>query len=194
VRGFVAFVDPKDERVMTSRQRTPTLAERTAWGLEKGWGIGASVERRFTEVVGLEGGLLLSRIQSSFKLDLNGAWEMSNKKVGLTLLTLGPNFHLLHDPGKVDLCLGPFLGYAIWSGKSYGALGESHKRDLDDGLGFGLQLGIDAPIHRTETGIWSVHGGVRYLDLSTDVDLETLGSKKIDVNPLILSAGLSYSF
>ncbi|HXU44798.1 MAG TPA: OmpW family outer membrane protein [Thermoanaerobaculia bacterium] len=194
VRGFVSYVHPKDERVMTSRLRTPTLAERTAWGLENGWGIGGSVERRFTEVVGLEGGLLLSRLQSSFKLDLNGAWEMSNKKVGLTLLTLGPNFHLLHDPGKVDLYIGPFLGYAIWSAKSYGALGESHKRDLDDGLGFGLQLGIDAPIHRTETGIWAVHGDLRYLDLSTDVGLETFGKKKIDVNPLILSAGISYSF
>ncbi len=194
VRGFGAFVDPKDDVIRTDRNRTPTLVERTSWQLEKGWGIGGTVERRFTEVVGLEGGLILSRVDSSFKLDLNNAWGIAKKKVGLNLLTFGPNFHLLHEPGRADLYIGPFLGYAFFNGKSYGVLGESTGRDLDDKLGVGLQIGLDLPVHRTANGIWNFHTGLRYVDLSTDVDLGPLGSKDVAVDPLIFSAGISYSF
>ncbi|HXU31805.1 MAG TPA: OmpW family outer membrane protein [Thermoanaerobaculia bacterium] len=194
VRGFGAFVDPKDDAIMTSRFRTPSQPERTAWSLEKGWGIGGTVERRFSETVGLEGGLILSQVQSSAKLDLGTAWAIAKKKVGLNLLTIGPNFHVLHEPGRADLYVGPFLGYALFNGKSYGVLGESLNRDLDDKLGFGVQIGLDLPIHRAAKGIWNFHTGLRYMDLSTDVDLGVLGSKSVSVDPLILSAGLSYSF
>ncbi len=194
VRGFGAFVDPKDDVVRTDRFRTPSQVERTSWQLEKGVGVGATVERRFSEIVGLEGGLILSRVQSSFKLDLNSAWAIAKKKVGFNLLTLGPNFHVMHEPGRADLYIGPFLGYAFFNGKSYGVLGESHSRDLDDKLGFGLQLGLDLPIHRAASGIWNFHTGLRYMKLSTDVDLGVNGSKSIDVDPLMASAGISYSF
>lgn len=194
VRGFGAFVDPKDDAVRTERFRSVSQVERTAWSLEKGWGIGGTVERRFSETVGLEAGVILARVDSSFKLDLNSAWAISKKKVGLTLLTVGPNFHVLHEPGRADLYIGPFLGYALFDGKSYGVLGESHSRDLDDKLGFGVQIGLDLPIHRAAKGIWNFHTGLRYMDLSTDVDLGVLGSKDVSVDPLIASAGISYSF
>jgi len=194
VRGFGSFIDPKDDVIRTDRNRTPTQAERTAWSLEKGWGIGASVERRFTEIVGLEGAVIVSRVDSSFKLDLGTAWAIAKKDVDLNLLMVGPNFHVLHEPCKADLYIGPFLGYALFSAKSYGVLGESHSRDLDDKLGFGVQIGLDLPIHRAAKGIWNFHTDLRYLDLSTDVDLGPLGSKSVSVDPLILSAGISYSF
>lgn len=194
VRGFGAYVDPKDDTVSTDRRRTPMLVERTSWQLEKGWGIGATAERRFSEIWGLEGGVILARVDSSFKLDLNNAWAISKEKVGMNLITFGPNFHLLHEPGRADLYVGPFLGYALFSDKSYGVLGESISRDLDDKLGFGLQLGLDLPIHRAASGIWNFHTGLRYMDLSTDVDLGALGSKEIGVDPLLVSAGISYSF
>ncbi len=194
VRGFGAFVDPKDDRIETDRRRTPMLVERTSWQLEKGFGIGGTVERRFSEIVGVEAGLILSQVDSSFKLDLNNAWGIAKKKVGMNLLTLGPNFHLLHEPGKADLYIGPFLGFALFDGKSYGVLGESTSRDLDDQLGFGVQIGLDLPIHRAANGIWNFHTGLRYIDLSTDVDLGSIGDKNVDINPLIASAGISYSF
>lgn len=194
VRGFGAFVDPKDDSVNTDRFRTPALVERTSWQLEKGWGLGGTVERRFSETVGLEAGVILARVDSSFKLDLNNAWAIDKQKVGLNLITVGPNFHVLHEPGKADLYLGAFLGYALFDGKSYGVLGESIDRDLDDKLGFGVQIGLDLPIHRAANGIWNFHTGLRYMDLSTDVDLGVLGSKEVSVDPLIASAGISYSF
>ncbi len=194
VRGFGVYIDPKDDVIKTDRFRNPKLVERTAWQLEKGVGVGATVERRFSEVFGLEGGLILTQVQSSFKLDLNNAWGISKKKVGLNLLTFGPNFHIAHEPGKADVYIGPFLGYAFFNGKSYGVLGESNKRDLDNKLGVGLQLGLDLPIHRAVNGLWNFHAGLRYLKLSSDVDLGVNGSKSVDVDPLLLSAGISYSF
>jgi outer membrane protein W len=194
VRGFGAYVDPKDEAITTDRFRTPAQVERTAFQLEKGWGIGATAERRFTERFGLEGGVILSRVDSSFKLDLGSAWAIAKKDVNLNLITFGANFHLLHEPGRADLYIGPFVGYALFSGKSYGVLGESISRDLDDKIGFGAQIGLDLPIHRAAKGIWNFHAGLRYMKLSTDVDLGVLGSKSVSVDPLIASAGISYSF
>jgi outer membrane protein W len=194
VRGFGAYVNPKDEAIMTDRFRSPGQVERTAFQLEKGWGIGATAERRFSETFGLEGGVILSRVDSSFKLDLGTAWAITKKDVGLNLITFGANFHVMHEPGRADLYLGPFVGYALFSGKSYGVLGESIGRDLDDKLGVGAQIGLDLPIHRAAKGIWNFHAGLRYMKLSTDVDLGVLGSKSISVDPLIASAGISYSF
>jgi outer membrane protein W len=191
LRFFGAHITPDDDAIMTDRLRNARTIERTAFNLDSGFGVGASAEYHATERVGIEGGLLYGRLDSLFKLDINGQWEMEDGDVDMTLFSVGPNFHFTRADSPVDVYLGAFVALASLGEGEYTPLGENHERDLDNDVAFGAQLGFG---FRWDPQ-WAVHAGVRYVDLSTDVDLEASGSNRdISIDPLIITAGITYSF
>ena len=190
LRFFGASINPDDERIMTERRPTSSTLERTAFSLDNGFGVGAAAEYHATERVGIEGSFLLGRVDSSFKLDLNGDWAMQDDKIALRTFSVGPNFHFFRSDSPVDVYVGPFVTLAQLGEGKYTPLGRSHKRDLDDEVTFGAQLGFD--FHWNPQ--WAIHAGLRYVDLDTDLDLQAAGKSDISVNPLSFTGGLSYSF
>ena len=89
-------------------------------------------------------------------------------------LTAGLNFHLTPNR-RVDLFLGPLVGFVGYGG------------DFDDDLAWGVNLGVDVPLPWR----WYFTGGARYLKSSAEAPASGLD---LEVDPIILSAGLSIRF
>ncbi|MEM9293763.1 MAG: outer membrane beta-barrel protein [Acidobacteriota bacterium] len=191
LRGFAAFGNPTSDDFFASNQRTPTLQERQKFALSDGTGFGASLEYLLTRRVGIEGGILLLPFDSMFTLDLNDAWGMQNQDVDWTAFTAGVNFHLTPD-ARGDVYVGPFLAFGSYDDTTYNVLGETYNLDFDGGTDFGLQLGYDYPF--SEGSPLHFHAGARYLPSSSVEVKGALQDFEIDVDPTILSLGLTYKF
>lgn len=99
-------------------------------------------------------------------------------------LTINANFHLLLER-KVDLYVGPTVGYVFW-----GAIeSDEFPSDVptDDTVALGANIGIDVPFGESA---WSFTGALRYL--ATDLGVE--GGGDIGVDPVQVKVGVSYRF
>ena len=156
------------------------------FGVTNGYGIGGSVERRFTDHVGLEFGLYAARGSSDYEVTLaNGQSEDDSHKVNFYALTVGPNFHL-GGCSSVDFYIGPFIGYGGFGDPNYWAFDHHFNAAFDGDFIYGAQLGLDLPMRN---GPWGFHTGLRYFKLDQDTD-----AGKLDVDPLIFELGLTYGF
>ncbi len=191
VRVFGAKIDPKSNNYKTDLVRDDDTIERSSFGIEDGVGIGASAERYFGERTGLEFGFIyaLGGLDSSYQLDLNEAWGMTKEDLDMLTLDLGFNFHLTPD-SAFDLFIGPFVSYVSLDGGNYTTLGETFSPDFDSEFGFGLKAGVDIPFGADNP--WGAHLGARYMDLQ--VESSTPERFELELDPFILTAGLSYHF
>jgi hypothetical protein len=153
--------------------------------VENGFGVAAALERRFGQVIGLEGAFMAGRANTRYTLSgaLNGRDEHN---ANFYALTVGPNFHLL-GCCTTDLYLGPFLGYGGLADPNYWVGDHHFHADLKGDFVWGAQLGLDVPFQAT--GDKGFHAGLRYLSMSQDTD-----AGSIDINPLTFEAGLFFRF
>lgn len=184
-RGSLMAVDTDDDEVFRSLVRPNGVSERSGLRLDGGQGLSLALERHFNERIGLEVALLWADVDSSFILDLNNDWERDTDSASFLSILVGPNFHL--TPGrKVDVYLGPFVGWADLGSSTFTVLGETHDRSFGDDFVLGAQLGFDILFG---DGPWGLHFGGRYMDLTVGDDDEEL-----DVNPLLWELGFFRNF
>jgi outer membrane protein W len=183
-RAVAARIDA-DDAARSSIFLADGSNQRDYFKAEPGYGVGASIERLFNPRVGLEVGVLIGQIDSSFLRDIDVDWASDDEKIGLQMLTVGPNFHLTPD-SKADVYIGPFLGYVQLDDATYRVLGSSVRTSGEDDFTWGAQIGLDVPTAST----WAFTAGIKYLDLSYDL------SNGLDLNldPLIFAAGVAYRF
>jgi len=66
--------------------------------------------------------------------------------------------------------------------------------ELDNSFGYSVQVGADYEIDKN----WSVNVSARYIDISTDASFSVndspIGSSSVDVNPMVYSVMLGYTF
>ena len=66
--------------------------------------------------------------------------------------------------------------------------------ELDGSFGYSVQIGADYEIDKN----WSVNVSARYIDISTDASFavggDPIGSSSVDVNPMVYSVMLGYTF
>lgn len=66
--------------------------------------------------------------------------------------------------------------------------------ELDNSFGYSVQIGADYEIDKN----WSVNVSARYIDISTDASFavsgDNIGSASVDVNPMVYSVMLGYTF
>ena len=66
--------------------------------------------------------------------------------------------------------------------------------ELDNSFGYSVQVGADYEIDKN----WSVNVSARYIDISTDASFAVggapIGSSSVDVNPMVYSVMLGYTF
>jgi outer membrane protein len=66
--------------------------------------------------------------------------------------------------------------------------------ELDNSFGYSVQIGTDYEIDKN----WSVNISARYIDISTDASFsvsgDPIGSASVDVNPMVYSVMLGYTF
>ncbi len=184
-RFFGLALDPDDITLAQDRIRPDGASERSVLTLDKGQGVGAGLEYHFNDRVGLEASILYAVLDSKLFFDIGSDWAEGNADADLLSVVIGPNFHL--TPGKkVDLYIGPFIGFADLGDVSFNVLGETQRRDFDTDTVIGAQLGLDVPFG---AGDWAAHFGARYMDLSAEVN-----GVDIDIDPLGVEVGLAYKF
>lgn len=152
-------------------------------------GIGLTLEYRFTDLVGLEGGFLFTRT----KIESHGQGIVRTKNLPFIL---GLNFHVVRSE-KMDFYLGPVVGYAFYDDRVLHGV----KVEMDPEMVYGLNLGLDVPIN--EQG-WFFSCSFKYLQqkVSADhkydgVEFMAAGSDhnyEFDLNPYIFTAGLGWRF
>jgi hypothetical protein len=120
-------------------------------------GFWLGYERRFGHLVGLDATLLGAdhdvdgTLSGTISLIDNGTNEILQQEsfqdtetladIRITPLMVGVNFHVLRD-GPVDLYVGPFLAYVIYGDFDFGY----ESIPIDDDVGFGAVVGVDAPL------------------------------------------------
>lgn len=93
--------------------------------------------------------------------------------------------------------VGAGINYTMFFDNSftgaYSAAGFSDLK-LDNSFGYALQIGADYDLGNN----WSVNASVRYIDISTDATFKvggtTDGSASVDINPMVYSLMLGYTF
>ncbi len=171
------------------QQRDIPLSEGLAherFGLSSGYGLGASVEKRFGKVLGIEAAVHFGVADSEYELEILTRSGKDNHRANFYALTAGPNFHLLGCGGP-DLYVGPFLGYGGFADPNYWALDHHFRASFDGRFLWGAQLGLDLPF--SPEGAWGFHVGLRYFSLAQDTD-----AGSFDIDPLIAEGGLAYRF
>jgi hypothetical protein len=158
---------------------------RERFSLDRGYGLGFAIEKRIGPVFGIEGAVMFGKGDSEYALDTGAARGTDTHETTFYAFTLGPNFHLLGCSGT-DLYIGPFLGYGGIADPNYWVADHRFQAAFDGGFVWGAQVGLDVPFGN---GPWGFHAGVRYIVLSQETDAGT-----IDVDPLIVTLGLSYRF
>lgn len=190
-RFFGGPITTDGEMVTTSTFRPNGVNERSAISAEDGTLFGASLERLFTDRVGLEFALMTGSFDASLKYDLDGDWEMGDENFDILAFTVGPNFHLTPD-SRVDFYVGPFLGYADLDGATFNLLGDSIRRDVDGDFLFGAQAGLDIPFGDSA---WGLNFAARYMKLDADLSGTNVPSgADMAIDPFLVSGGLRVRF
>ncbi len=198
VRGGLAGVLTRSDRVHGERLRGDGDREQTAFRLDGGDGLGLAIERQLGRRFGLEAGVLQADLEAELMFDLappvagggfgEGIWGMNRGAIDLALLTAGLNYHLL--PGRAaDLYIGSFVGLAQLTGVTISDLGQSFRYDFDDELVYGVNAGLDLSFR--SSGPWAVTAGARWMDLTAS---DPANGISVGGDPLIVTVGLAYRF
>ena len=136
---------------------------------------------RFHDKMGVE---LLAALPFEHDIELNGDNLASTK-------LLPPTLTLQYYPlGGSDSQVQPYVGaginYTRFSDESL-AIGEL---ELDDSWGAAAQVGVDLLIDDH----WALNAAAWYLDIDTDASINGAGAGTVEIDPMVVMAGLSYRF
>ncbi len=93
--------------------------------------------------------------------------------------TLGANYHFLKRGSRVDVYLGPSIGWVLWGDLR---LEDDQTASTESDVAIGGQVGVGVKL--SEKSRWTFEATVQYLQ--TQFGDETL---KIDVDPMMLRVG-----
>lgn len=113
-------------------------------------------------------------------------------KVGDTWIlppTLTVQYHFTPD-NQFSPYVGAGLNYSWFYGED--AASPFTKMGVEGGLGYAVQAGFDYWINKN----WGVNFDVKYIDLNVDVSVNNgaLHAYDVDLNPVVVGAGVSYRF
>lgn len=150
---------------------------------DSAFGLHAGFEHMFSDKIGIEASILSTSYD--IKVNESGFPELEIGDVSLMAVTANVNFHLLRDK-TYDLYVGPTIGFAFWGDLKTDIFPENFP--TDDDFIVGGKLGVDIPLGE---GKWGFSGSLSYL--LSDIALEG-GSEDIGLDPIMIQAGLVYSF
>lgn len=186
VRGYGVWVSPTGDEVAEAR---PIPEDRATFSMTDGAGFGLGLEYRWTRRLGVELGAMTADLDADFRLETGGLVLTDRETIATTSYSLGVNVHLLPG-GRADLYAGGFVAMSAFDDVIFlTEAGLREKRSFDDDYGFGLALGMDVPFR--PGGAWTFSASARYL--LTIMEAEASGDD-LDLDPLIVTAGLGYRF
>lgn len=173
-RVGVAKVEPKsDNGSLAGGAFAVDVQDKTDFAFTLGY--------RFHDKMGIE---LLAALPFEHDIALNGDNLASTKH-------LPPTLTLQYYPlGGTDARVQPYVGaginYTFFSDEEL-AIGEL---ELDDSWGAAAQVGIDLLIDEN----WALNAAAWYIDIDTDASINGAAAGTVEIDPLVVMAGLSYRF
>ncbi|AYF35513.1 OmpW/AlkL family protein [Vreelandella alkaliphila] len=173
-RVGVAKVEPKsDNGSLAGGAFAVDVQDKTDFAFTLGY--------RFHDKMGIE---LLAALPFEHDIALNGDNLASTKH-------LPPTLTLQYYPlGGTDARVQPYVGaginYTFFSDEEL-AIGEL---ELDDSWGAAAQVGIDLLIDEN----WALNAAAWYIDIDTDATINGAAAGTVEIDPLVVMAGLSYRF
>ncbi|ASK18227.1 MAG: OmpW/AlkL family protein [Vreelandella alkaliphila] len=173
-RVGVAKVEPKsDNGSLAGGAFAVDVQDKTDFAFTLGY--------RFHDKMGIE---LLAALPFEHDIALNGDNLASTKH-------LPPTLTLQYYPlGGTDARVQPYVGaginYTFFSDEEL-AIGEL---ELDDSWGAAAQVGIDLLIDEN----WALNAAAWYIDIDTDATVNGAAAGTVEIDPLVVMAGLSYRF
>jgi outer membrane protein len=187
VRGHGVWVSPTGDEVEESR---PIPEDRSTLSVSDGAGFGLGLEYRWTPRLGVELGAMTADLDADFLLETGGVVLTDTETIATTSYSLGLNLHFA--PGRrADVYVGGFVAMTAFDDAIFlTEAGLREKRAWDDDYGFGAALGLDVPFR--PGGAWTFSASARYL--LTILEAEDSTSGDLDLDPLIVTAGVGYRF
>jgi len=189
INGVWADVDVDDSEVSDDGSTVDV-------GSNSGWGFGLGLERRFSDLIGVEVGVDWSRPETTidvFHPDV-GRIHVSDD-LSLWTLRAGLNLHLVSGE-TFDLYVGPVVAWLRPSRELvFSATYEEQTDELrvktSSEFGWGATAGFDLAIGE----YWTVNASASYLkaDLTT-TDVETGGQNSSGFDPVTLRLGFGLRF
>jgi opacity protein-like surface antigen len=159
-------------------------------------GVSLGLERRITNLLGLEFGLDASRPQTRISVEPPGADPISDTdRMDLWTVRAGLNLHLL-PRGSFDLYLGPTVAWLYTPGSvTFRAEVAGHAStvtiDADNSFGWGGTAGADVDVG----GGWTLNVSYTYLKAEMDFsDREHPEKRTLDLDPSMLRFGVGVRF
>ncbi|MDZ7853513.1 MAG: OmpW family outer membrane protein [Halomonas sp.] len=145
-------------------------------------GFAFTLGYRFTDKLGVE---LLAAEPFGHDIELNGATLASTDHLPPTL-TL-QYYPLGGTAARVQPYAGIGINYTLFSNEKI-ATGDD--LELDDSWGAAGQLGVDLLIDDN----WALNASAWYLDIDTDASLNGADIGTVEIDPVVVMAGISYRF
>ncbi|MCC5900340.1 MAG: outer membrane beta-barrel protein [Halomonas sp.] len=136
---------------------------------------------RFHDKVGIE---LLAALPFKHDIELNGDNLASTKH-------LPPTLTLQYYPlGGTDSRVQPYAGVGINYTRFSNESLEIGDLDLDNSWGVAGQLGVDLLIDDN----WALNAAAWYIDIDTDAKINGQAAGTVEIDPVVVMAGISYRF
>jgi len=148
--------------------------------------LGLNVAYFVTDTVAVE---LLAATPFKHDISIGGVEAASTKHLPPTLMALW-------YPSSADSALQPYVGaginYTIFfeedvNAQTKSALGVS-ELNIDNSVGFSFEVGLD---YELSENLYA-NGQVRYIDISTDADIDGAVKFDVDIDPVVYMIGLAY--
>lgn len=188
VRGGVTLVSPDNGTSTVSLDGTPNSALQVS--VDDNAQLGLNFVYFFDQNWAIE---LLAATPFDHDIKLNGSVLGDTKQLPPTLSAL----YYFDTKSALKPYVGLGINYTIFFDNSFtegnSAAGFSDL-ELDNSFGYSVQVGADYDLGDN----WSVNVSARYIDISTDATFKvggtTNGLVAVDVNPMVYSVMLGYTF
>jgi len=159
-------------------------------------GLSLGLERRFSDLLGIEVAIDASRPDTRLTIDSTPVGRLvATDRLDLFAVRAGINFHILAD-GPVDLYLGPTVGWLSTPGDlsltaRVDSTSETLKVKVGNGFGWGGSAGADVDLGDG----WTI--AVSYTYLKADLDFspeDDPDAASLDLDPSTLRLGVGVRF
>ena len=188
LRAFAAGFDP-DLDVMVPAENPDEIRVLA----ESDLGYGASLEYQFSNLLGVELGVMqASPVIVLSADDVPGYGDIFLRdSMSTTAITLDLNFHLTPNSQYFDFYLGAGVASMGYSDLQYDEPdGDVLDLEVSNDLGYSAKAGLGIALGKNSK--WAAIGGLRYI--WSDLELTQENAATFDFNVYSFSVGIAYSF
>jgi opacity protein-like surface antigen len=192
LRVFAAGFDPDLD--VNVPAENPDLVRVTA---DSDLGFGASLEYRFSDLLGVELGLMQASPEIELSADIPGYGHLSlTDSMSTQVITLDLDVHLTPSSEYFDVYLGAGIANVGYSDLHYvDPDGDPLDLAVSDDFTYSAKAGLDIALGRSSS--WAAFGGLRYVWSDIEVrqtDEPNGGTETFDFNLFHFTVGIAYTF